>query len=147
MTRILVLNGPNLGTLGKRQPEIYGDMTLSEIESRLRQLTDSWGWQLTCLQSNAEGALIDLLEEHAPTSDGLLINPGSLTHYGLSLRDALAALTMPIVEVHISNIHAREEWRRQSVTGELARGIVTGFGWRSYLLGLEALHGIIEGQP
>lgn len=146
MTTILVLNGPNLGTLGQRQPEIYGETTLAEIDAALDQRARSWGWEVAAFQSNSEGALIDFLESRASQSDGVLINPGALTHYGLALRDALAALTIPVVEVHLSNLYAREEWRRRSVTGEVVRGVVAGFGWRSYLLGLEALHELIEGK-
>ncbi|MSQ23690.1 MAG: type II 3-dehydroquinate dehydratase [Chloroflexi bacterium] len=146
MTHILVLNGPNLGTLGRRQPEIYGSTTLKDIVESLDQLARSWGWELAAFQSNSEGTLIDLLEEHGSDSHGLIINPGALTHYSLAIRDALAALTIPIVEVHLSNIHAREEFRRHSVTAEVSRGVVTGFGWRSYLLGLEALRGILDGE-
>jgi 3-dehydroquinate dehydratase-2 len=140
----LVLHGPNLSTLGRRQPEIYGTVSFDEINQRLRAAGGAWGWEVHIFQSNHEGALIDTLEEYGSRVSGVLINPGSLTHYGLSLRDALAALAVPIVEVHLSNIHAREEWRRRSVTGELARGLVTGFGWRSYLYGLAALHDIVE---
>jgi len=146
MTRILVLHGPNLGGLGQRQPEIYGHTTLAEINSRLETLALGWGWELTAFQSNTEGVLIDTIDEHAATTDGLLLNPGALTHYGLSLRDALAALSVPVIEVHLSNIHGREEWRRRSVTAEVATGIVAGFGWRSYILALEALRGILVGD-
>lgn len=144
MTTILVVHGPNLGTLGRRQPEIYGHTTLAEINERLTGAARSWGWTLHCFQSNSEGSLIDGIEERAPQSAGLLINPGSYTHYGLALRDALAALQIPVVEVHLSNIHAREAWRAHSATAEVARGIVSGFGWRSYLYGLQALHDILE---
>lgn len=144
MTRILVLNGPNLGTLGRRQPEIYGATTLADINADLMDLAKSWGWDLVAFQSNAEGTLIDLLEEHAPHCHAVLINPGALTHSSYALRDALAALTIPVIEVHLSNIHAREEWRRRSVTGEVARAVVGGFGWRSYRLGLEGLRGTLE---
>ena len=146
MTTVLVVNGPNLGILGRRQPEIYGAMTLDEINARLAERAAELGWQVACFQSNSEGAIIDFLEERAPDSDGLLLNPGALTHNGLALRDALAALSIPVVEVHLTNIHAREEWRRRSVTAEVARGIVSGFGWRSYLLGLEALRPLVEGS-
>ena len=144
MTTILVLNGPNLATLGRRQPEIYGSRTLAEIVDSLGRQASEWGWELKCFQSNAEGSLIDYLEEHGPGADGVLINPGALTHYGLSLHDALAALTVPVVEVHLSNIHARETWRRTSITAEVAKGVVAGFGWTSYLLGLQALRTVIE---
>lgn len=143
MTRVLVVHGPNLATLGRRQPEIYGTATLGDINTALGDLAASWEWELDIFHSNSEGAIVDALEERAPRADGLLINPGALTHYGLALRDALAGLTVPIVEVHLSNIHAREEWRRRSVTAEVARGLVAGFGVHSYLLGLEALHSIL----
>jgi 3-dehydroquinate dehydratase-2 len=144
VTTILVLHGPNLGRLGKRQPEIYGTTTLTEINDAVSTLARSWGWETRSLQSNSEGALIDCLEAHVGQVGGVLLNPGALTHYGLSLRDAIAALDVPVVEVHLSNIHAREEWRRHSITAEVSRGIVSGFGWRSYLLGLRALRGILE---
>jgi len=144
LTSILVLHGPNLARLGQRQPEIYGTTTLAEINASLASAAAEWGWEITTFQSNSEGAIIDMIEERARETDGVLVNPGALTHYGLALRDALAALAVPIVEVHLSNIHAREPWRHASVTGEVARGLIAGFGWRSYLLGLEALHGILS---
>lgn len=144
MTAVLVVHGPNLGTLGRRQPELYGHRTLAEINGLVSQHASEWGWQVRTFQSNSEGSIIDFLEEHGPSSAGVLINPGALTHYGLALRDALDGLAIPVVEVHLTNIHARDAWRRQSVTAEVAQGIVAGFGWRSYLLGLEALRGLIE---
>lgn len=144
MTRILLLHGPNLSTLGRRQPEIYGSTTMADINAAVTRLAESWDWSVLAFQSNVEGLLIDFLEVQAGTADGVLLNPGALTHYGLSLRDALAALDIPVVEVHLSNIHAREEWRRRSVTAEVSRGIVSGFGWRSYLIGLQALRGILD---
>lgn len=143
MTTILVVHGPNLGTLGRRQPQIYGTTTLAAINESLAQRASEWGWEIAAFQSNSEGAIIDVLEERAPGVDGLIVNPGAFTHYGLALRDALGALVIPVVEVHLTNIHAREEWRRRSVTAEVSRGIISGFGWRSYLLGLEALRGIL----
>jgi len=146
VTTILVLHGPNLGTLGRREPTIYGTTSLAEINTALKDLAAEWGWDIATLQSNHEGALIDALEERAHDVEGVLINPGALTHYGLALRDALAAVGVPIVEVHLSNIHAREPWRRTSLTAEVARGVVAGFGWRSYMLGLQALHQIIADQ-
>ncbi len=143
LTSILVIHGPNLGTLGRRQPEIYGTTTLADINAALQERASNWDWNVVAFQANVEGALIDAIEAHTGQMDGIMINPGSYTHYGLALRDALAAVTVPIVEVHLTNIHAREAWRRTSVTAEVARGIISGFGWRSYLLGLDALHGIL----
>jgi 3-dehydroquinate dehydratase-2 len=147
VTTVLAVHGPNLGTLGRRQPEIYGGVTLQEINAALIEQAGAWGWRVETLQSNHEGQIIDFLEERGPEADGVLINPGALSHYGLSLRDALAALVIPVVEVHLTNIHARDEWRRRSVTAEVAHGIISGFAWRSYTLGLEALHSLIEEEP
>jgi 3-dehydroquinate dehydratase II len=146
-TTILVIHGPNLSTLGRRQPEIYGSKTFAEITDAVAEHAAAWGWKASIFQSNSEGAIIDAIEEQYGHIDGIMINPGSFSHYGLALRDALAAVTVPIVEVHLTNIHAREAWRRTSVTAEVARGIISGFGWRSYLLGLDALRGIlVEGD-
>lgn len=144
MTSVVVIHGPNLSTLGRRQPEIYGTMTLAGINQALVDKASGWGWIVTPFQSNAEGGIIDAIEERAGKMDGLIINPGSYSHYGLAVRDALAAVTVPVVEVHLTNIHAREAWRRTSVTAEVARGIISGFGWRSYLLGLDALRDILD---
>jgi len=144
LTSILVVHGPNLGTLGRRQPEIYGTTTLADINQTLVDTAGEWSWEVSSFQANGEGALIDGIEQRTGQFDGMMINPGSYTHYGLALRDCLAALSVPIVEVHLTNIHAREPWRRTSVTAEVARGIISGFGWRSYVLALEALRGIIE---
>lgn len=144
MTTILVIHGPNLGGLGQREPETYGTMTLAEIDKAIQGHSQPWKWEVVSFQSNSEGAIIDTIEARAPGVAGVLINPGALTHYSLALRDALAALKIPVVEVHLSNIHAREEWRHKSLTGEVARGVISGFGWRSYILGLEALRGILE---
>lgn len=146
VTTVLVIHGPNLGTLGRREPQLYGHTTLEEINRALEERAHAWGWQVQVCQSNAEGALIDFLEEQGPGADGILINPGALAHYGLSLRDALAAVGKPVVEVHLTNIHAREEWRRRSVTAEVVSGVVTGFGWRSYVLGLQALRTLLDGK-
>lgn len=142
--RILVLNGPNLNLLGKRDQQTYGAKTLAEIDSRLKKRGQELGVEVVSFQSNSEGHLIDFIQTQAPQSDGIVINAGALTHYGLSLRDAVADSALPVVEVHLSNIYAREEWRHHSVIAPLAKGQVCGLGWRGYILALEALADILK---
>ncbi len=137
--KILVINGPNLNMLGSRQVAIYGSKTLSEIDSLLQQRAGELGVELETLQSNHEGALIDFLQEKSPGATGIIVNPGALTHYGISLRDALADTCLPVIEVHLSNIYAREEFRKQSVIAPMARGQISGLGWRGYIAALEML--------
>ncbi|MBI2304896.1 MAG: type II 3-dehydroquinate dehydratase [Chloroflexi bacterium] len=137
--KILVVHGPNLNLLGQREPAVYGTTTLAEIDGALLKRSEELGVELSILQSNSEGAIIDFLHREAPSAQGIVINPGALTHYGLSLRDALAALAVPFVEVHLSNIYAREKWRHRSLTAPLARGQISGLGWRGYIMALEFL--------
>ena len=137
--RILLINGPNLNTLGQREPEVYGRVTLADIEARVTERAQTLGTELQTFQSNHEGAIVDYLQQEAPSADGIIINPGALTHYGLSLRDALVAAGKPAVEVHVSNIYGRERFRRRSVTAEVCRGLVAGLGWFGYVAALEAL--------
>ena len=139
MKRILVVNGPNLNLLGKREPEIYGTRTLQDLEGVVRKRALSLDIEVSFFQSNSEAEIIDHLQQHGPGSAGIVINPGALSHYSLALYDCLQALALPVVEVHISNIHAREEFRSKSVTARAARGVITGLGFVGYELALEYL--------
>jgi len=141
--RFLLVNGPNLNTLGKRRPEIYGPLTLREIEERVAQRGAELGIDVRSFQSNHEGAIIDFIQTEAEEATAIIINPGALTHYGLSLRDALEACGLPFIEVHLSNIHAREPFRRRSVMADIAQGQIAGQGWRGYILALEALAALV----
>ncbi len=137
--KILVLSGPNLN-LGKREPHIYGSVTLDQIHAQLEREAGELGCTLICAQSNHEGALIDILHEHRESAAGALINPGGLTNYSVSLHDAIKAMPFPVIEVHLSNVHAREEWRGHSIIASAARAQVAGLGWYSYVA---ALHGLL----
>ncbi len=142
--RILVIHGPNLNMLGKREPEIYGTLTLHDINSALDALGREFECNLGFFQSNNEGELIDIIQQAPESYDGILINPAAYTHTSIALRDALAAIGLPFVEVHLSNIHRREEFRHQSFLAPLALGQICGFGLDSYLLGLRALFNHIK---
>ncbi len=137
--RILVIHGPNLNLLGTREPDVYGTVSLEQIDAELQATGKKLGFEIECCQSNHEGVLIDRIQEARSWAHGILINPAGLTHSSVSLRDALLATELPIVEVHLSNVFARESFRHHSYVSGIAVGVITGFGPASYRLGLEAL--------
>jgi 3-dehydroquinate dehydratase-2 len=142
--RILLINGPNLNLLGEREPEIYGHLTLAELEQRVSTRAEELGAEIVAFQSNHEGAIVDFLQQEARGADAIILNGGALTHYGLSLRDAIQGAGKPAIEVHISNIYGREEFRRRSLTAGVCRGMISGLGWYGYIAALEAL--VMEGS-
>ena len=137
--RILVLSGPNLNLLGKREPEVYGTATLSSIEARLAELGSELGVSLECRQSNHEGVLVDWIQEARTQFEGIVLNAAAYTHTSVALRDAISASETPCVEVHLSNVHARESFRHSSLIAPVCLGLVSGFGGESYALGLRGL--------
>lgn len=145
MKSILLLHGPNLNLLGAREPGVYGSLTLAEIDTRIQSAGKEIGLDVRCLQSNHEGALIDALHDARNWASGIIFNPGGYTHTSVALRDAIAAIGTPVVEVHLSNVYAREEFRHQSLISPVCKGKISGFGWHSYWLGLMALKEILDG--
>lgn len=137
--KLLILHGPNLNLLGTREPEIYGSLTLHDIDAKLVEFAGDHQVELVCKQSNHEGELIDALHDARAWADGVIFNPGAYTHTSIALRDAISAIGLPVVEVHLSNVYAREEFRHVSMISAVCTGKITGFGWRSYLLALKAL--------
>jgi 3-dehydroquinate dehydratase-2 len=144
--RILIIHGPNLNILGKRNKVIYGEKTLDDINELIEQQATEIDVEVVIIQSNSEGDLVDFIQKEASGADGIIINAGALTHYGLSLRDALLDTTLPVVEVHLSNIYAREEFRQRSVIAPIAKGQVTGLGWRGYIAALRTLAADLRGK-
>ena len=138
MLKIRVIHGPNLNLLGTREPEVYGSQTLADIDDLIKSHAENIGVHVECSQFNAEGEMIDAIQSAREWADALVINPGAYTHYSIAVRDALAASGIPAVEVHLSNIHNREEFRRVSVTAAVCAGQISGFGAQSYILGLDA---------
>lgn len=137
--KVLVLHGPNLNMTGFREPDVYGKKPLEEIDIEIKAAAERLGIDLRILQSNSEGTLIDTIQEHRRWADAIVINPGGLTHYSIALRDALVSVRLPIIEVHLSNVHAREEFRRHSVIAPITLGQVVGFGGFGYVMALEAI--------
>jgi 3-dehydroquinate dehydratase II len=142
MRKIVIVNGPNLNLLGKREPHIYGTRSHADLVKTVRAKAKDLGVTVSVFQSNHEGEIIDFLHKEAPGSLGIVINPGALSHYSLALYDCLQALEVPTIEVHISNLHAREEFRSKSVTARAARGVITGLGFDGYGLGMQYLAGL-----
>ena len=146
MYSILVLHGPNLNLIGQREPEVYGDLTLEEINLRLIASGSEMGLEVRTFQSNSEGGLIDALHQAREWAQGIIFNPGGYTHTSVALRDAIAAISLPVIEVHLSNVHAREEFRRRSMIAPVCLGSIAGFGWRSYWLALHELAALGNSQ-
>lgn len=143
MIQVLILHGPNLNLLGTREPEIYGSLSLAEIDRRLVGAGEALGMEVRTFQSNHEGVLIDALHEARGWAAGVVFNPGGYTHTSVALRDAITAIGIPVIEVHLSNVYAREEFRHRSLISGVCRGKITGFGWYSYHLGLLALQAVL----
>jgi len=140
--KVLVLHGPNLNMTGFREPDVYGKKPLEEIDAEIKAAAERMEMEVRILQSNSEGTLIDTIQEHRRWADAIVINPGGLTHYSIALRDALVSVRLPIVEVHLSNVHAREEFRRHSVIAPITLGQIVGFGGFGYVMALQAIQNV-----
>ncbi len=144
MLKLCVIHGPNLNLLGAREPDIYGTGTYDEMNRRIKEQAKVVDVEVRIFQSNSEGEIIDMIHQASDWSDGIVINPGAYTHYSYAIRDALAAVRLPIAEVHLSNVHGREDWRRESVISPVSTGQIIGFGINGYLLALSAMKTLIE---
>ena len=144
--KIRVLHGPNLNLLGTREPDVYGSLTLAEIDRRITECAKSIGVQAEISQFNSEGELVEAIQQAGKSADAIVINPGAYTHYSIAIRDAVAAIKIPTVEVHLSNIYGREEFRQESVIAPVCAGQISGFGDQSYILGLQAAKHLVENK-
>ncbi len=144
MFKLLLIHGPNLNLLGSREPGIYGTVGFEEINTRMKRVAEEHGAELRVFQSNSEGALVDAIQDARTWADGIVINPGAYAHYSIAIRDALSAVKLPAIEVHLSNIHAREEFRHRLMLTPVCVGMICGLGWRSYLYGVEALIALLQ---
>lgn len=144
--KIRVLHGPNLNLLGTREPDVYGSLTLAEIDRRITECAKSIGVQAEISQFNSEGELVEAIQQAGKSADAIVINPGAYTHYSIAIRDAVAAIKIPTVEVHLSNIYGREEFRQESVIAPVCAGQISGFGDQSYILGLQAAKHLVESK-
>ena len=144
MGKILLVNGPNLNLLGRREPKHYGSKTLSEIEDIVKKEAKQLNMDVVTFQSNHEGEIIDFIQDNALIADGIIINPGAFTHYSYAIYDALKATSLPILEVHLSNIFAREEFRTHSLISPIAKGVISGLGYKGYLYALNYLSGLLD---
>jgi len=145
--KILVIHGPNLNMLGKREKSIYGEKTLQEIDALLKKEAKALSVDVVTFQSNHEGALVDFIQEHGDSARGIIVNPAALTHYGFSLLDALLDSKLPVIEVHLSNIYQREEWRAKSIVAPMTQGQISGLGWRGYVAALQVLVSKLKAKP
>ncbi len=144
MKKILIIHGPNLNLLGEREPGIYGSDSMQSINQACMAKCESIGYACECFQSNSEGTIIDCLHAARNNADAVVINAGAYTHYSIAIRDAIAAIRLPVIEIHMSNVHKRDEFRHKSVISAVCAGVIAGFGKNSYLLGIEAAKGIME---
>ncbi|NLH98313.1 MAG: type II 3-dehydroquinate dehydratase [Chthonomonadales bacterium] len=144
MIKCLVLHGPNLNLLGTREPEVYGKTTFDDLNRSIKETASRLGMEVRIIQSNSEGQLIDAIHDAMTWAQGIVINPGAYTHYSYAIRDAIAAARLPAIEVHVSNVHARDEWRRHSVVAPVVVGQIVGLGPRGYLMAIEAMKNLIE---
>ncbi|KKM73341.1 hypothetical protein LCGC14_1411440 [marine sediment metagenome] len=143
MPKVLVVHGPNLNMLGQREIEVYGDVDLNEIDERIKKEADALSLEVESFQSNDEGELVSKIQEANEEFDALILNPAAFTHYSIAIRDAVAAVKVPVIEVHLTNIFAREEFRHKSVISAVSKGVISGFGPDSYILGLKALSSVL----